>query len=104
MPVVHVTGEVDLCTVELLHDALGSILETEREVVIDLADVGFIDLHGVERGLVDPARQAVRDGGRLTVRNPPRSARRILEVMDFDGLESPAGADEGGATSCDRRS
>lgn len=83
-PVLHVRGDVDLTNAELLHDAVLAISQTEQRVVIDLTDVAFIDLRGLEDGVIAPSREARQLGSHVSVRNPPRSAIRIFTFTHLD--------------------
>jgi anti-anti-sigma factor len=87
-PILHVTGEIDLANVELLHDAVASIIDSERFVIVDLAGVEFIDLRGLEQGLVGPLRQSKNQGAAISIRNPPRTVRRILDETQLGQLFS----------------
>lgn len=52
-------------------------------MVIDMAEVGFIDSSGLNRILVALRRQ--RDhGGDVELRSPQPHARRVLEILGVD--------------------
>jgi anti-anti-sigma factor len=75
-PVLHIKGEVDLATAPLLRERL---LGLEGSVVVDLADVAFLDSTAIST-LVVARKRLVRDGGSLTLRNPSDLVVRTLEV------------------------
>ncbi|MFC0508384.1 STAS domain-containing protein [Micromonospora costi] len=74
-------GEVDMATADTLHAALGGALERPgtRSVVVDLAEVGFLDSSGV-RVLVSAAMTARRDGVALRVVDPQPVVARVLRI------------------------
>jgi anti-anti-sigma factor len=92
---LRVSGEVDLLTAPRLADALdGALAGGALEVVVDLAEVEFIDVTGI-RVLARGAGQASRAGGRLVLQSPSRQARRMLsllypEALDPDTLDPAA--------------
>jgi anti-anti-sigma factor len=92
--VLHVRGEVDLWNVVLLQEAVKTASETAPEVVVDLAEVGFIDLRGLEAGLVEPARVAGSRGRAVAIRNEPRTVTRLFELTDLDLAFATVGGNE----------
>jgi anti-sigma B factor antagonist len=76
VPLVAVSGEIDLATAELVRAALG---ETPRDkpVVIDLSDTSFIDCSGLRVLLDEHGR---RSGRMHIVCAPDGPLARILEV------------------------
>jgi anti-sigma B factor antagonist len=82
--VLCVSGEVDLVTSPRLAAAVaGALGGRHRHVVVDLADVEFIDVTGI-RVLLDAASQARKAGGDLLLRSPSRAARRALELLHLE--------------------
>ena len=79
-PVLHLTGEIDLCTAPELDALLSALLDrSHNELVLDVRDLEFID----GRGLAAIARSASRlesVGGRLTVRAPNRMTQWLLDA------------------------
>jgi anti-anti-sigma factor len=93
--IVTAIGEVDLFTAPsfrtMLEEALAVGVDT---VTVDLAGVTFMDAQGLTV-LVGAARQLQDNGGRLVVRAPPASLRRLFEVTDlteFLGVDLAAAA------------
>jgi len=76
---VIVRGDVDLTTVGRLSEELRSATADQRDVVIDLAGVTFIDSTGV-RALVEAYRAARQAGLGLSVRGARHWVARVLEV------------------------
>jgi anti-sigma B factor antagonist len=84
--VVHLHGEVDLCTAPQLVDTLGRLIdEGERHLVVDMEQMQFIDSTGLN--VLVAARGRVQElGGELRVRRPTRSTRRVLDVAGLAEL------------------
>ncbi len=94
LPVVGVRGEVDLYTGPMLWDRLSGVIGSgERRVVLDLAEVGFMDSTGIS--VMVMALRHIRDeGGELVVRSPSRSTFKLLELTGVARLVTV----EGGVT------
>jgi anti-anti-sigma factor len=77
--VLAASGEIDISTVDDLRRRLRDAIEAagEREVVVDLGDVSFIDSSGLEALVLGMQRLAPR---RLTLRRPSAAVHRLLEV------------------------
>ncbi len=86
--VVAVTGEVDMATAPELAEAIAAVNDSVRRVVVDLAEVTFLDSSGLnalvhaQRGL---AKQQI---GFRVVSPADRVVRRVLEITQ---LEAPLG-------------
>jgi anti-sigma B factor antagonist len=82
--VIHVAGELDVATSGLLAAAIARALaaanEGRADLVIDLAQVRFIDASGVNV-LIHAASSARRTDGVLVLRSPSRAVRRMLDVL-----------------------
>jgi anti-sigma B factor antagonist len=78
-----VEGEIDSLTAPSLSSAL-SVLPDAREVVVDVAGVGFMDSSGL-RVLLMAGQEATRAGQALVVAHPQSAVRRVIEVS---GLKS----------------
>lgn len=84
---VSVTGELDPHTVpdleQLLTDLIGADASLSR-VTLDLSGVRFIDSSGLR--VVLAAHEALRRrDGRLVLRAPSETTRRLLEITDLLG-------------------
>jgi anti-anti-sigma factor len=79
--VVHPPRELDVVTDPVLDLLLSQAVALEpARVVVDLADVTYIDRHAVVT--IAAAAQALRDGGRsLVVRHPSRAFLRLVGVL-----------------------
>jgi anti-sigma B factor antagonist len=84
---VTVRGDVDLRTVDQLSQELHVATAQERDVVIDLAGVTFLDSTGV-RALVEAYRSAQQKGRGLYVRGARHWVARVLEVTGVAHLLS----------------
>ena len=91
--VVVLRGEADIATLPLVVDALaGVIVERRGNVVVDLAQIQFIDTAALRAVL--QAREVLDGGDRqLTFRSPSRIAGRLLAVFGLSHLVSAAPAD-----------
>lgn len=83
--VIHAQGDIDLATSPSLHDILVKSLEQSTSIVVDVADVGFIDSSGLS-ALVWGHREAQQAGGSLRLRRPSRIVRRLLDITALDAL------------------
>jgi anti-anti-sigma factor len=84
-------GEIDMSTTEHLGRSLSSALDQRRPaVVVDLADVTFIDSTGIAE-LVRARNRALADNTSLTVINCQSIVRRVLEVT---GMLAPLSGEE----------
>jgi anti-anti-sigma factor len=84
--VITVGGELDFGSAAALRTPL---LELAREgrnpVVVDLADLAFIDSSGLS--LLVQAKQRLEAGGhRFELRNAPPAVRRVLEIAGLSAL------------------
>jgi anti-anti-sigma factor len=87
--VIRVAGEVDVATSTLLAAAVARAMETgaagRTELVVDLAQVRFIDASGVNVLLSATSRARSADRT-LVLRSPSRAVRRMLDVLRLDGV------------------
>jgi anti-anti-sigma factor len=75
--VVEASGEIDLANRQEFKDVLD---RCEGRVVVDLANVTFIDSSGIGV-LVATRNRLIEQGGELRLRNPQDVPRRVLEVV-----------------------
>jgi anti-anti-sigma factor len=78
--VVRVQGEVDASTAPLMGEAVNRQLTNRRNVVLDLHDVDFMDLHGLAV-LMRATRRARSDGGSFAIARPAACVRRLVELV-----------------------
>ena len=84
VPVVAVSGEVDVYAAPALRDGLTELLQSGKSVVVDLTDVGFLDSTGL--GALVAARTAASERGAAL----PLvcTHQRILKLFTITGLDS----------------
>ena len=80
---VHITGVLDRGGAPPLHDHLTWLLACGcRPIVLDLADVTFMDSGGYEL-LCELGRTCEESGYEITLRAPSAAVRRVLEVVGW---------------------
>ena len=83
VPVVAVSGEVDVYSAPALRDGLADLLQSGTSVVVDLTDVGFLDSTGL--GALVAARTAASEhGASLPL---VCTHQRILKLFTITGLD-----------------
>jgi anti-sigma B factor antagonist len=87
--IMTLTGELDLVSAPRLRNAIASLRgEDIDEVIVDLADLTYIDSVGI--GLLVASRRRLDSEGRsFAVRNPAPQVRRLLEItglVEYLGL------------------
>lgn len=82
---LRVAGEIDASSVRVLADHLEPLPEGRGEVLLDLAEVTFVDSSGL-RVLIDAHQRAERGGRRLVLVEPSPVVRRLLDISGLDGL------------------
>ena len=81
--VIAVTGEVDMASAPELVGCLLS--HTDRDVIVDLAGVGFLDSTGISALIV--GYNAVRDAGHtLSTTGEQDHVRRLLELTGLSSI------------------
>jgi len=76
------SGDIDVAGGPVLEDVLldrEGHLDGAREIVIDLAEVAFIDSSGL-RSLLSASRRAGERSGVIVLRSPSAAVRRLLEI------------------------
>jgi anti-anti-sigma factor len=81
--VVELFGELDAASRDSTEAAVVAALTSGRSVIIDLADVTFVDSSGVAT-LIAIAQKAEAEGTLLSIRNAPPNVRRIFEIAGLD--------------------
>ena len=77
-----VCGELDMATAPLIRQNLEPFQDRFRALAFDLVDLTFLDAAGLS-GL----RFSFRDDGTgVSIRNPSRPVKRILEIVELEGL------------------
>lgn len=81
--VIRPEGDIDYSSLDPLREALmDARMAGVREIVVDLAEVGFLDSQGLAVILYAHRRQR-SSGGRLILRNLNDMARRLLHVTNL---------------------
>lgn len=82
---VAIGGEIDVSTVQDLRRALAHCLDAGcKQITIDAAEVTFIDSTGL--AALALTHSAVHPVGSVTVVNPSRMLRRMLEITGLSPL------------------
>ena len=85
--VLHVSGELDIATVEVLRDAVGkAVAEGPPAVLVDLTTTRFVDSTGC-RELVRTAKAGAAAGVAVAAVVPPDNWR-VRRVVDFVQLSA----------------
>ena len=83
---VTLSGELDASTASALYDKLSDLeVEDTRNVVLDLAQVTFMDSTGLAVIVTEHKRLQHSDGS-LTIFSPPSSVRRLFEITGLTTL------------------
>jgi anti-anti-sigma factor len=83
--VVVLRGELDLMSVGALVDCLAEIAYAVKEVVLDFAELDFIECSGLNA--IAAATQALAaHGGSLSIRCPCQQAQRLLDLVNFEQI------------------
>jgi anti-anti-sigma factor len=80
---VHVTGEIDLATVQALVDGVAAALPREGHLELDLRDVDFMDSAGVA-GINRCRRMAAEAASELVVLC--REGGSVAQLLEWTGL------------------
>jgi anti-sigma B factor antagonist len=80
---VVLSGELDLYTSPRLEDELEGLESSKTTVVLDLADVSFLDSTGL-RALWQIRQQVAAAGGTMLLRSPSASVMRVLATTKLD--------------------
>lgn len=89
--IVWLSGEHDISTVAVLTAALDQVVARGADVVIDLAEIEFMDASTID-AIVRCRRLLAEEGRRLSLRGPQRVARRVIGVCGLASLiEDPGG-------------
>jgi len=83
--VVYAHGDIDVETSPSLQEALAEALHESASVIVDLADVGYVDSSGLS-ALVWGHRTANQAGGSLHVRRASPIVRRVLDITGLTPL------------------
>ena len=83
---VTLSGELDAYTASSLYDQLSDLeVEDAHNVVLDLAQVTFMDSTGLAVIVTEHKRLKHSDGA-LTIFSPPSSVRRLFEITGLTAV------------------
>ena len=82
---VSASGELDISSRELLDAPLATAVAERLNLLVDIADVSFIDL-ATANALLRTEAQLAAHGLRLRIANPQPRARRLLWLMNAEHL------------------
>lgn len=95
--VLDVEGEIDLFSLSILEQCLDAAIEQGTgDIVVDLANVSFLDSSGLN--LLLQGLRRLREGGRtLAVRNPVSGVEKVFTITGtLELLQRPRLAGSGG--------
>jgi anti-anti-sigma factor len=79
---LRLSGEFDLSSVEAFRLAVETSANPEREIVLDLTDLTFLDSSGI-RAILMMAQEIGTNG--VLLRNPQPNVRRVIELIGIEG-------------------
>jgi len=82
--VVHVRGDLDCASAQTLSAAFESLTAGETDIVVACDALEFIDAAGLT--VLVAAARSRGERGRVVLRDPSASARRLIDVAALDGL------------------
>lgn len=86
----YLHGELDACSVTCLKERLTPVAMTGRDIIVDLAELSFIDTAGLF-ALVDLKRDATAAGGSLRLAEPSQMVRRLLRLAGIKDMFAVVG-------------
>ena len=84
-PVLYIRGEIDLATAPDLRAALNEFTASDPAVIVDMADVSFIDAGGLR--VILQAAECRNGSGPLTLVNAAR-VQWLLKIVGLEGTRS----------------
>lgn len=79
---LRLSGEFDMSSVETFRLAVETSADPEREIVLDLTDLTFLDSSGI-RAILTMAQEIGTNG--VLLRNPRANVRRVIELIGIEG-------------------
>ena len=80
---VRMRGDIDMTNAEILRAALERALRERRYVMVDAAEVDFMDSSGLT-AMLHVMRHAPRDA--ITIHNPSAAVRHLLSMTAVDTI------------------
>ena len=92
--VLHLSGELDVNGAATFAAALEPLIARRGVILLDLADLTFMDSTGINA--LCQAAQRLGQRGRIILLQPKPSVRRVIEIAGLDGVleindEAPSG-------------
>ena len=81
---LYLSGDIDLKVGDLVDRTLAEV-DADQQIIVDCADVDFIDSSGF-RALMFHWRRLHGAGGTLRVHNPSAAVRRVIELFGVEDL------------------
>jgi anti-sigma B factor antagonist len=86
--VVALAGELDIATRPILQEAVAKLLSPHlKAVTLDLTGVTFVDVVGL-RAILEVKEMVVGVQADFRLKSVTDFTRRLIRVVDFDGLET----------------
>lgn len=79
--VLWLTGELDIAAIDEFQATVDAVLDAQREVVLDLSELTFLDSTGIRAFLI----VAGKVGGGVVLRKPTPFVRRVLDLTGIEG-------------------
>lgn len=79
---LRLSGEFDMSSVETFRLAVETSADPEREIVLDLTDLTFLDSSGI-RAILTMAQEIGTNG--VLLRNLKPNVRRVIELIGIEG-------------------
>lgn len=90
--IVRLAGEIDLGTVDVVHEAVRTCLDARpASVLVDLGEVSFCDCTGI-RALLEAKEETLRADARFRACGPLKPLMACL--VDYTGAATPLGLPE----------
>ena len=80
--IVQLFGELDASTTDDLKTVIEPIIQTQGDIEVDCAELTFMDSSGLH--VLLGAAQALGSEGRVIVRNPTSTVRRVLSLSGVE--------------------
>jgi anti-anti-sigma factor len=79
---LRLSGEFDMSSVETFRLAVETSADPDREIVLDLTELTFLDSSGI-RAILTMAREIGTNG--VVMRNTQPNVRRVIELIGIEG-------------------
>jgi anti-sigma B factor antagonist len=79
---LRLSGEFDMSSVDTFRLAVETLADPDREVVLDMTELTFIDSSGI-RAILTMAQEIGANG--VVLRNPQPNVRRVLDLIGIEG-------------------